>query len=177
MRKHIQHSALPVQTLDDESFSRVLSLQFLHHIVQLTVQLQHKHYTFKHFTSPVWRVSELKRSVTSYHAHFLIEDISQVGYVLEHSHIATYTATETKTALSLSFSSSTWTSCSVQLFFLHCTFWEIAICTSVYFTGLECTFTHLSPKFVCFYPKLKVKNNIKRVLLVGSVGPDWWPRV
>ncbi len=39
----MKHSALPVQTLDNESFSRVLSLQFLHHIVQLTVQLQHKH--------------------------------------------------------------------------------------------------------------------------------------
>lgn len=46
--------------------------------------------------------------VISYHTHFLIEDISQVWYVLEHSHIATYPAAETKTVPSLSFSSSTW---------------------------------------------------------------------
>lgn len=35
-------STLPVQTFDDESFSWVLSLQLLHHIVQFMVQLQDK---------------------------------------------------------------------------------------------------------------------------------------
>lgn len=39
MMQHVQQNTLPVQAFDDESFARVLSLQFLHHIVQLTVQL------------------------------------------------------------------------------------------------------------------------------------------
>lgn len=43
---------LPVQTLDDESFSRVLSLQFLHHIVKLVVQLQSN--TNKHCTDKIF---------------------------------------------------------------------------------------------------------------------------
>lgn len=37
----------------------------------------------------------------SYHTHLFIEDVSQVGYVLEHCHIATYPATETQGGLSL----------------------------------------------------------------------------
>lgn len=53
------NSTSPVQTLDDEGFPRVLSLQFLHHIVQFMVQLQHK-VQRKHTTQVPYRNYHLK---------------------------------------------------------------------------------------------------------------------
>lgn len=61
----------------------MLGLQFLHHIVQLMVQLQDNcnmgvfltHSSTSHEQPDS---VNMKKSVISYHAHFLVEDISQV---------------------------------------------------------------------------------------------------
>lgn len=100
----MQQNPLPVQALDDERFVRVLSLQFLHHVVQFTVQLQHR-CTFSSLYQ--CESEEAKKDVfETYHTHFFIEDIPQIGNVLEDRHVATYPTVDMK-GCSLTFSLST----------------------------------------------------------------------
>lgn len=68
---------------------------------------KHKHTVHLQFTLPVREWRSWRRCVTSYPAHFFIENIPQVGNVFEDRHIATYPTAQTKRQ-SWPFSLSTW---------------------------------------------------------------------